>query len=208
MKKHLILILALLISATPLWMRVALSYNGDVKKITVNKTYAGARGEDSDDSLEAYARVRAEKDTWFEWPPQIPGVECQADASVSGRAHDGYEYYGGLYSVNADAYTSDGNRDTPSYQEWQGDIDHDDTRSEAKAKDTSVDDLDAVIYYNYLSFSVASAWITGDYPEESLQHSDTSGAIASAKAFQFGYDESVTWDCYNCNTPQCAKCGG
>ena len=138
MKKHLILILALLISATPLWMRTALSNNGDVKKITVNEGYAGARGEDSDDSLEAYARVSAEKDTWLEWPPQIPGVECQAVASVSGRAHDNYEYYGGLYSINADAYTSDGNRDTPSYQEWQGDIDHDDTRSKAKAKDTSI----------------------------------------------------------------------
>ena len=114
-----------------------------LKKITVNEGYAGARCEASDDSLDAWARIVADKDTWWEVPPQTPGVECKAEAKVKGHAPDNYAHYGGYYTIYADTYKVSGNKNTPKAKAWKGKISYWKTKSEASSKRVGVD-LDTV----------------------------------------------------------------
>ena len=148
----------------------------------------------------------------LEWLPQIPGIEYHADASVKGDGPDDYPHYGGKYHVWASARNKDGNRNSAHSKTWDGSIDHEDSISEAKDKDRDAN-LEDVNYFDHLSECGATAWISGDYPENAQQHRPNSSSFADARANQFSFNNTLDWSCYNCDgaglpDPQCRKCGG
>lgn len=193
---YIFLLMVLLSTSTLLWAlrppktvvlrdgrTVRVSYNRDMQRITVREHFSRARGKDTDGPVKAEAQVDCEKDDWWEF--QRPGIQYKAWSKIVGDAPEGYSVYGGRYSVYANAMM-DSDTDKSGIR-WQGMA-----RDKADA-DYKVGHQDNFRYFDGLSDTGATGWITGGSPG-----ADTADNEANAAAGQFSYNSTYDWDCGKC----------
>ena len=162
---------------------VQVKYNRDMQRITVRKHFARARGKDTDGPVKAEAQVDCEKDDW--WELQRPGIQYKAWSTIVGDAPADYQVYGGVYSVYANALM-DSDTDKSGVK-WQGIA-----RDKAKA-DYKIGHQDGFRYFDGLSDTGATGWITGGSPGALTPANESTAA-----AGQFSYNSTYDWDCGKC----------